>query len=87
MLPIPDMAKLYDFAKNCRNRPGSAYYEEVSAALQEGVTSVLMESKASIMPLQRFRQRKNKSTTVKDKSNMCSEDDFVAHIAIFKTIY
>ena len=24
-----DMAKLYDFAKNCRNRPGSAYYEEV----------------------------------------------------------
>lgn len=37
-----DMAKLYDFAKNCRNRPGSAYYEEVSAALQEGVTSVLM---------------------------------------------
>lgn len=39
------------------------------------------------MPLQRFRQRKKKSTTVKDKSNMCSEDDFVAHIAIFKTIY
>lgn len=37
-----DMAKLYDFAKNCRNRPGSAYYEEVSTALQEGVTSVLM---------------------------------------------
>ena len=30
---------------------------------------------------------KKKSTTVKDKSNMCSEDDFVAHIAIFKTIY
>ena len=37
-----DMANLYDFAKTCRNRPGSAYYEEVSAALQEGVTSVLM---------------------------------------------
>ena len=33
---------LSTFAKNCRNRPGSAYYEEVSAALQEGVTSVLM---------------------------------------------
>ena len=40
MLPIPIWQNY--IAKNCRNRPGSAYYEEVSAALQEGVTSVLM---------------------------------------------
>ncbi|MDY2836037.1 MAG: ABC transporter substrate-binding protein [Candidatus Aphodomonas sp.] len=39
---MPDMAELLEFAKSCRNRPGSAYYEEVSAALQQAVTSVLM---------------------------------------------
>ena len=41
----PDMANLLDLASSCKNRPGSAYYEEVSAALQQAVTDVLMGSK------------------------------------------
>lgn len=39
---MPDMAQLLEYAQNCKNRPGSAYYEEVSAALQQSVTSVLL---------------------------------------------
>lgn len=38
---VPDMAELINYAKSCRNRPGSAYYEEVSAGLQQAVTKVL----------------------------------------------
>lgn len=38
----PDMAQLLEFAVSCRNRPGSPYYEEVSAAIQQAVTQYLM---------------------------------------------
>ncbi len=41
----PDMATMLDFAANCKNRPNSAYYEEVSAAMQQAVMDVLMGTK------------------------------------------
>ena len=41
----PDMANLLDMANSCRNRPGSAYYEEVSASLQQAVSDVLLGNK------------------------------------------
>ena len=39
------MATMLDFAANCKNRPNSAYYEEVSAAMQQAVMDVLMGTK------------------------------------------
>ena len=41
----PDMAGMLDLAANCKNRPNSAYYEEVSAAMQQAITDVLMGTK------------------------------------------
>lgn len=41
----PDMPGMLDLATNCKNRPNSAYYEEVSAAMQQAVTDVLMGTK------------------------------------------
>lgn len=37
-----DMASMRVLAENSKNRPNSAYYEEVSAAMQQAVTDVLM---------------------------------------------
>ncbi len=41
----PAMASMLEFAANCKNRPNSAYYEEVSAAMQQAVMDVLMGAK------------------------------------------
>lgn len=42
----PDMAGMLELAENCKNRPNSAYYEEVSAAMQQATTDVLMGQKS-----------------------------------------
>jgi multiple sugar transport system substrate-binding protein len=42
---VPGMADLLEYAKSCKNRPGSAYYEEVSASMQKAVPDVLLGTK------------------------------------------